>query len=68
MSANNGNTLLWSISDDWGDVWWPASVNMTASSQYFVLVEGVVGDSFTSDMAIDDVSVIEESCHTPGDV
>ena len=66
---NNGasSTKLWSRSGNQGPNWQLWQVSVPASANYTIMFEGIVGNGFTSDMAIDDVSVTAGSCTLPGE-
>lgn len=62
-STNNGNswTNAWSISGSQGDSWNAVSVNLPSSSGVQIRFNGTTGSSWSSDIAIDDVSVSDDT-------
>jgi|GEM_PF-3157512 len=61
-------TQLWSLSGDQGNAWTPVSVSLFAYAGATTLslrFSGTTGTSFTSDMAIDDITVEEIACVAP---
>ena len=65
VSTDGGGTWipnLWTLTGDQGDVWYADTVSLGAfagNSNVIVRFRGVTGSSFTSDMAIDQVSFYE---------
>ncbi|XP_077978860.1 MAM and LDL-receptor class A domain-containing protein 1-like [Glandiceps talaboti] len=66
-SGNQYGAVLWSQQGDQGDIWWDAQVNITSTSSYQVVFEAIVGGSYSSDIAIDDIQISDGVCPTPGD-
>ncbi len=56
---------LWSVSGNLGDRWYLGSVSTGFSSDYRVMFDGVVGDGFLGDVAIDDVFMSARACPRP---
>lgn len=67
MRANGIDTPIWSKATGEGDKWRPAMATMKSSSQFQLVFRGTVGKSFTGDIAIDDLLVIDGECPLPGD-
>ncbi|XP_066300036.1 MAM and LDL-receptor class A domain-containing protein 1-like [Branchiostoma lanceolatum] len=64
-----GSTLgsaVWSLSGDQGNQWNPAEVTFTAAAAFKVVFEGVRGQSFRGDIAIDDVAWRDGVCSSTG--
>ncbi|XP_057298293.1 MAM and LDL-receptor class A domain-containing protein 2-like isoform X2 [Hydractinia symbiolongicarpus] len=58
---------LWSRAASEGDKWYQALVTVRSRTSPFQLVfEGTVGKSYTGDIAIDDILLVDESCPAPG--
>ncbi|XP_032822243.2 MAM and LDL-receptor class A domain-containing protein 1 isoform X1 [Petromyzon marinus] len=55
---NGRGQLLWARYGNRGDRWVRGNVTLAATQPFQVLVEGVVGDDYHSDIAIDDLSFI----------
>lgn len=55
-SLARGKIKLDSVTSQQGNKWLRREVNLTSSSPYQVIIEGVVGAGITGDIAIDDVS------------
>ncbi|CAH1274193.1 MAMDC2 [Branchiostoma lanceolatum] len=55
-------TLVWSQTGDQGDVWQQARVNLVAANNFNIVFEGVRGNDFRGDIAIDDVTFRTTSC------
>ncbi|CAG2247392.1 unnamed protein product [Mytilus edulis] len=56
-------TLLFTIADDHGATWHKQQVNIPVSTSDFkIILSGVVGTSFYSDLAIDDISITTGTC------
>ena len=62
-STNDGAswTNAWSIAGSQGDVWNAVSVNLPSSSGVQIRFNGTTGSSWSSDIAIDDVSVSDDT-------
>ena len=52
----------WELSGDQGNEWQFGVVNLGAADRYTVLFEATVGSSYYSDIAIDDVSILNTFC------
>ena len=56
MTANSVKTLLMKKSFNQGaDVWFESGAFIGAQTNFSIMIEGVVGQSYTSDVALDDV-------------
>ncbi|CAH3103831.1 unnamed protein product, partial [Pocillopora meandrina] len=60
LNLYNGGNKIWNMKGDQGDSWKRAEV--TISGDYDLKIEGVSGDSYQADIAIDDISVQDGSC------
>ncbi|XP_077010524.1 MAM and LDL-receptor class A domain-containing protein 1 isoform X2 [Tamandua tetradactyla] len=60
-------TLLWQLFGDQGNRWTRKHLTLSSSQPFQILVEASVGDGFTGDIAIDDLSFMECILH-PGDL
>ncbi|XP_061182910.1 MAM and LDL-receptor class A domain-containing protein 1-like [Saccostrea echinata] len=56
---------VWSLSGNQGDVWTPVEVEIPAATDLVVQFEGIRGNGFRSDMAIDTISLSETPCTGP---
>ncbi|XP_063956551.1 MAM and LDL-receptor class A domain-containing protein 1-like [Lytechinus pictus] len=57
----------WSQSSNQGNQWYIAKFLAPTVNDYQIVFEGVVGSSFTSDIAIDDVRITDGYCLSQGD-
>jgi len=65
---NNG---IWTLSGDQGNAWYEAEVSIPGAAGFSDLklrFSGLTGSDYYSDMAIDDVSIIDISCPDPSDL
>ena len=60
------NRRLWTLSGNQGNTWSLVNIVVPASPSYAILFEGIVGNGYQSDIAIDDVSIKTGSCAQPG--
>ncbi|XP_070566390.1 MAM and LDL-receptor class A domain-containing protein 1-like [Ptychodera flava] len=67
MDGNQMQSLLWSIDDGQGDTWWAAQATLSSPSDFQIVFEGIVGGSFSGDIAIDDVQITDGACQSTGD-
>ena len=65
-STNDGTSWsnAWSISGSQGDVWNDVSVSLPSSTGVQIRFNGTTGSSWSSDIAIDDVSVSDDAADT----
>ncbi|RUS83724.1 hypothetical protein EGW08_008520, partial [Elysia chlorotica] len=63
-----GRQLLWKRTGDQGPTWVRAEVTVLGdkTDKVGLEFEGVVGSSYTSDIAIDDITVHDSPCDSPG--
>ncbi|UCG15166.1 MAG: hypothetical protein JSV19_07690, partial [Phycisphaerales bacterium] len=60
-------TTLWTLAGDQGNQWFPGLIDLSAySGTIKIRFRGVTGTSYTSDMAIDDIAVMESGGPVPG--
>ncbi|KAM5235404.1 MAM and LDL-receptor class A domain-containing protein 1 [Ctenodactylus gundi] len=64
---NSRGQLLWQIFGDQGNRWVRKHLSISSRQPFQLLVEASVGDGFTGDIAIDDLSFIDCSLH-PGNL
>ncbi|VVD05996.1 unnamed protein product [Leptidea sinapis] len=58
--TNKRKYILFELWGNWGDVWYNSVTNLTDFSDSFqIVIEGIRGPSFTSDIAIDDVAILQ---------
>ncbi|CAC5384127.1 unnamed protein product [Mytilus coruscus] len=60
--SGNITTRYWSKSGNQGNSWNFASFNISSSEPYSITFEGVCGDFYTSDIALDDIFMLQRSC------
>ena len=53
---------LWTRSGDQGNLWRHATVSVTSQTQFQVVFEGVRGQSYKGDIALDDISLQDGKC------
>ncbi|XP_048585737.1 zinc metalloproteinase nas-14 isoform X2 [Nematostella vectensis] len=58
--------LLWLRSGQQGMKWRKADINISSSSRYRIIFEGVRGNGYTGDIALDDISFTNGKCNDPG--
>ena len=49
-------TKVWSMSGNKGDVWLRGEVTLSSAANFQVIIEGIRGTGFSSDIALDDIS------------
>ncbi|KAJ6650352.1 hypothetical protein lerEdw1_011909 [Lerista edwardsae] len=54
--------LIWSETGNKGNRWWPAEVSVTHRGTLQIILEGVRGEDFRSDVAVDDISIVNGYC------
>ncbi|XP_055957690.1 MAM and LDL-receptor class A domain-containing protein 1-like [Patella vulgata] len=57
---------LWSRSGNQGNRWRAIKIDIHTFTAYDIIFEGVIGRSFQSDIAIDDVQILPNPCPPPG--
>jgi hypothetical protein len=62
INTTSSLTILWTPSGDKGRGWLNGRLTFLASSAYRLVIEGIVGRSFTYDIAIDNIDFIDKSC------
>ncbi|XP_060582609.1 MAM and LDL-receptor class A domain-containing protein 1-like isoform X2 [Ruditapes philippinarum] len=63
LKTQGGNkTMIWSRSRTQGNVWRNGLRNIKSLVPYEILFEGIVGFSWQGDIALDDISLIQEKC------
>ncbi|EDO47787.1 predicted protein [Nematostella vectensis] len=67
MQNSSRSSPIWSMGSNVGDVWRVAQVTLTSVVPFKVIFEGVTGTSYTGDIAIDDVEILDGQCQIPGD-
>ncbi|XP_078575827.1 uncharacterized protein LOC144861701 [Branchiostoma floridae x Branchiostoma japonicum] len=60
--AGGTTTEIWSRSGNQGNQWFSVYVSIPAAGSCQVIFEGVRGNGFRGDIAIDDVSILREAC------
>ncbi|XP_071486324.1 MAM and LDL-receptor class A domain-containing protein 1-like [Diadema antillarum] len=59
---NSQPQLEWTKSGNQGNVWQQGLLNVAATSQFWIIIEGVVGYNYTSDTAVDDLMLHSGPC------
>ena len=62
INASDTLTLLWRQSGNKKQEWLNGRVKILSSRGYRLVIEGIIGNSFSSDIAIDDIEFIDKSC------
>ncbi|XP_031550235.1 zinc metalloproteinase nas-14-like [Actinia tenebrosa] len=57
--------LLWLRSGPQGWSWRKASIQINSHSRYKIIFEGVRGNGYTGDVALDDIAFVNENCERP---
>ena len=70
LVTTRGRRLLWKRSGDQGQAWVKAEVSVQGdkTDKVGLEFEGVIGTSFNSDIAIDDVRIQAGPCDSPGEI
>ncbi|XP_078369213.1 uncharacterized protein LOC144653157 isoform X3 [Oculina patagonica] len=63
MASSSSETLVWSVSGNKGDKWNFAQTTLQENNRFKFILEGVTLNGSEGDIAMDDVTVLEESCH-----
>lgn len=64
--ASGPRVKIWSKSGNQGNTWQISQVSLTSTTNFTIIFEGIIGSSYYSDMAIDDVSIKNGRCALPG--
>ena len=64
LKTDDFETFLFSASGNHGDTWLKSEVNFSANERFFLVFEGVIGDGYRGDIAIDDLS-FSQQCSVP---
>ncbi|XP_033753484.1 MAM and LDL-receptor class A domain-containing protein 1-like [Pecten maximus] len=67
VSTANLGQPIWKRSGPQGPRWYLGQVTIRSQTDFFLTFEGVVGSSFYSDIAIDDITMTTGYCPPPGD-
>ena len=59
---SNHTSLLWSQSGNKGDEWLFGRVNIRSQTSFRMLIEGLRGNGYLADIALDDLEFIERQC------
>lgn len=62
--SNPQLTQIWTKSGEQGTTWIQGHVDVSSTNGYFIIFEGVVGNNVFGDIAIDDISMLDNSCST----
>ncbi|XP_068718037.1 uncharacterized protein [Montipora capricornis] len=62
IATNTSETLIWSKAGNQGDHWMFAQIDLTAKYTFKFILEGVTFKGNMGDIAVDDVTVLEEVC------
>ncbi|CAB4026654.1 MAM and LDL-receptor class A domain-containing 2-like, partial [Paramuricea clavata] len=61
-AGNNSQSVLWSLSGSQGNQWKFGRVSVSRNDAYRFVFEGTVGSSYTGDIALDDIQIVEQAC------
>lgn len=61
-STQLSQKLIFNQTGHHANAWLQASVNLTSVTPYTIIFEGVKGANYTSDLALDDISVSQGAC------
>ncbi|XP_066477682.1 IgGFc-binding protein-like [Tiliqua scincoides] len=64
-SGSAAPELIWSASGNQGNRWWKAEVSVAHQGSVQIILEGVRGEDYRSDVAVDDISVVDGYCSEP---
>ncbi|XP_072182128.1 MAM and LDL-receptor class A domain-containing protein 1-like [Diadema setosum] len=69
MGGNGEGVVVWTQGgSDLGNQWQEANINISPDQEsYRIVFEGILGDTYQTDMAIDDISVFEGFCPLTSD-
>ncbi|XP_058890165.1 thyroid hormone-induced protein B-like [Acipenser ruthenus] len=62
LVENSTPVLMWTETGNKGDRWNSAEVELNISGRFKIILEGVRGNDYRSDVAVDDVSIEFRSC------
>ncbi|CAC5411623.1 unnamed protein product [Mytilus coruscus] len=62
IKSANTTTKYWSRSGDQGRNWKFVDFDILSLEPYMVIFEGIRGDNYTSDIALDDIVLLQSSC------
>ncbi|XP_033095243.1 MAM and LDL-receptor class A domain-containing protein 1-like, partial [Anneissia japonica] len=62
-TADTVGTLAWTRRNDQGNLWRHGQISVETNSAYQIVFEGIVGSSFTGDIALDDVKITDGACY-----
>ncbi|KAK3733284.1 hypothetical protein QZH41_011133 [Actinostola sp. cb2023] len=62
VKHNQDSRVVWDTTGDHGKFWMKESIDVDGGQLYEVVFEGIVGESFTSDIAIDEISLTNGRC------
>ena len=62
LKTNVNSTLFWSHTGPQGDMWKKASRTVKSNIDYTLTFEGIVGNGYQGDIAIDDISMATSPC------
>ncbi|XP_041099861.1 zonadhesin-like, partial [Polyodon spathula] len=62
LVENSTPVLMWTATGNKGDRWYSAEVELNISGRFKIILEGVRGNDYRSDVAVDDVSIEFRSC------
>ena len=68
LTTGNKQQRIWSKTGNQGSAWQLAQVTIPQSSNYTIMFEGIVGTGYQSDMALDDISIVNGGCTLPGNL
>ncbi|XP_071478396.1 MAM and LDL-receptor class A domain-containing protein 1-like, partial [Diadema antillarum] len=54
--------VFWTRSNSLDDNWYQGQAEYTSTEDFQIVFQGVIGDNYRSDMALDDISIVAEPC------
>lgn len=62
MNSLGPQQTVFNVSGNKGDVWLKGQATLSYNQAFYILFEGVRGNNFNGDIALDDISVVAGSC------
>lgn len=62
IKSGNTKTKYWSQSGDQGNEWKFVTFDILSLGPFKIIFEGIRGDDYTSDIALDDIVLLHSSC------
>lgn len=62
VTDENPAKMLWEMSGDAGNNWYMAQLPIASASPFQIAFEGVIGNNYLGNIAIDSISIQQGSC------